>query len=401
MRSVLVILGIAVAAAGIFFLGYIPHMQRANAVEAATKEISGSAPRVLVTEVKRAKNEEVLELPGTLDSRRETPIYARAEGYIKKRYVGFGDLVKEGQVLVEIDAPEVERQYETAKAQLAQRRAALVQAEAAKAQALANRKIAEATNERWRQLVAQGVISKQDGDEKQAALEARVADVSAAEANIAAAKENITAAEAELNRLAEVKKFEKVVAPFDGVITARSCEVGNLITPSAIASGKELFAMAQVNNLRILLDLPEVYVPRVAVNQPAVLDVAPFPAEEFHGRVSRLSNSVKEGSQTMTIEILVDDKSNRLRPGMFTKVKLVGTRRLPPLEVPGDSLVSRNDGTYVALLLPNSKVHFQKVQLGRDFGGTTEILSGLREQDKVILSPNDDIREGVTVKPVR
>jgi membrane fusion protein, multidrug efflux system len=399
MRQVLILLGVLALGGGLFYLGYQPRQEKKASVQAATAE--AGMVRVRVVNAQPAKNEDALELPGTLDSRKESPIFARAEGYIKTRLVGFGDRVRQGQLLVEIDSPEIERQFQLAQARLKQAEATVAQAEAQKQQATANLKIAEATNLRWKQLVKEGVISKQEGEEKLATQEARSADLVAADANITVIKESIRAQEAEVARLAEIRSFQRVVAPFDGVITARSCEVGNLITPGALAAGLQLFKIAQVSNLRVLIDLPEVYVPRVAVNQPAELRSQTFPGEVFNGFVSRISNELDRTSRTMTIEVLVEDKKDRLRPGMFTQVRLVGTRRTPALVVPGDAIVTRPDGSYLAIVRPGNKVKMQKVNLGRDFGAESEVLQGLEPGDNIILSPGDDVREGVSVQMVK
>lgn len=397
MRQVLVIVGVLAAGAGLFYMGYVPRQKQQQAVEASTREVG--VLKVRAVRVKPGKQEEALELPGSFDSRKESPIYARAEGYIKSRFVGFGDAVKQGQVLVEIDSPEIERQYQTAKARLSQAEAALKQAEASKLQAIANREIAHTTEQRWKKLVSEGVISRQEGDEKVAQLAAREADVQAAEASINVARESIEAQKAELARLSEIRGFQKVTAPFDGVITARSCEVGNLITPGALAAGRELFKISQVNSLRVLIDVPEVYVPRLKVNQKSELRVQSYPAEVFDGFVSRISNEVDKASRTMTIEVLVEDPGKKLRPGMYTQVRLIGTRREAQLVVPGDALVTRPDGTYIAVVQRDKKVKFRKVRIGRDFGAESEVIEGLQEGELIVVSPSDDVRDGVSVEP--
>jgi RND family efflux transporter MFP subunit len=399
MRQILVILGVMALGGGLFWLGYGPRLKREVTVRAAT-EGAPAALKVRIDKVKAGKAEEDLELPGTLDSRKESPVYARAEGYIRARLVGFGDRVKAGQVLVEIDSPEIEREYQRAKAALSQARAALPQAEAALKQAVANRKIAAATYERWQRLVAEGVISKQEGEEREAALEARLADVAAAEAAMVVAREAIDVREAELKRVEETRAFQKVTAPFDGVITARSCEVGNLITPGALAAGRELFKISQISNIRVLIDVPEIYVPRVRAGQKAELRFQGYPGEAFPGAVSRISNEVDRESRTMTIEVLTEDPKDRLRPGMYAQVRLVGTRRDPAVVVPGDAIVTRQDGLYVAAVR-GGKVKFQKIAPGRDLGAEVEVLGGLKEGDAVVVSPSDEVREGVAVEGVR
>jgi RND family efflux transporter MFP subunit len=384
--------------AGLFALGYFPRKHREGITLAAADQERTSLPVVTVARVERAKTNSVLQLPGNVQAIGETPVYARAEGYITKRHVDIGDRVTKGQVLVEIEAPEIEQQLRQAKARVAQTQASLKQAQANLMQSAANLKLAEQTVKRWSDLVKNGILSKQEGDEKQAILEARQADQHSAQANIGVAEENIRAAEAEVRRLEEVKGFEKVTAPFDGVITVRNCAVGNLITPSAIASGRELFRLADNSRLRVFVNVPEVFVPAIRVGQVAELSLQEYPGRVFRGSVARLANALDNTSRTMVTEIQVVNEKNALLPGMFAQVRMTNVRRDPPLVIPGDTLLGRTEGPMVAIVQAGDSVHFQKIEVGRDYGAQVEVLHGLNGSETLIVNPGDEIREGTKVR---
>lgn len=395
-KPILFALALAMALAGLFLAGYLPRQKRTAGLNAEAKEERESLPIVSVVQVKRSPAASELLLPGNIEPITEASILARAEGYLRRRYVDIGDRVKAGQLLAELDAPELEQQVSQARANVSQTKAALAQVEAGLTQIQANLKLAEVTAERWNTLVSRGVFSKQEGDEKRTVLEARRADVQAQQANVNAARENVRASEANLERLLELQGYTKVKAPFTGVVTARSVDVGALISNGG---NRELFRMAQTGQLRIRIAVPQANAPSVRVGETAELLVQEFPRRKFIGHITRTANSLDQNTRTLPVEVQLANPENALLPGMYAQVRLVMARVEPPLLIPGDALVVRSDGPQVAIVQPGQKAHYQKVEVGRDYGPETEIVSGLKGGEMVIVNPTDDVREGARVEP--
>jgi RND family efflux transporter MFP subunit len=381
---------------GLFAAGMLPRRARVAAITEEAREDRSSLPAVTVAKAAAATPSRELVLPGSAAAIGETPVYARAEGYIKTRRVDIGDAVRAGDVLVEIDSPELDQQIATAVARLDQLKAALGQTRAAEQQSLAQAKLAGITRERVSRLVAEGVVSKQEGDNVQASYEIRQADVAAARAAIAVAEQAIRTQESEIARLREIEKFKLVRAPWDGVVTVRNCAVGNLITPSAIAQGRELFRVADLRVLRVFVSLPQADVPDVHAGQAAEVTIAGT-ARTFRGRISRLSNSVDPATRTQLTEILVANDDRALLPGMYVQAKIETGRLKPLVLIPGDTLITRNDGSYVAIVDGGSKVQFQKIAIGRDLGSQVEVLSGLQGGESLVVNPGDAVKPGVPV----
>jgi len=312
--------------------------------------------------------------------------------------VDIGDRVAAGQVLAEIEVPDLDQQVHQARANLLQARAALAQSEANLVRAQSTEHLAQLTVERWKVLVARGVLAKQDGDQKEADYEVGVANRKAQEANVSAAQGSISAAEANLGRLLDLQGFEKITAPFAGLITARNFDVGALVASGGV-SGRELFPMAQIGVVRIFVDVPQSYAPFIRRGLAAVVTVQQLPARSFAGKVARTSQSLDPNTRTLLTEVDVPNQASLLLPGMYARVSLRTVSAEPPLLVPGDALVTRADGTRVAVVAEDGSVHFQKVSVGRDYGTETEVLSGLEGGELVIINPTDDVREGARVKP--
>lgn len=382
----------------LFARGYLPRAQRQAELLASVKELTSARPRVSVAAVRRAPVTSELLLPGDIQAIDETPVYARADGYLRRRLVDIGDRVEAGQLLAEIETPELDQQIRQARASLDQLRAALVQARANLAQARANLQLAEVTLKRWKALVEQGVLSAQDGDEKQSAYDARLADVGAGEANIKAAEANIQAGEANLQRLLELKSFQKVTAPFRGVITARNVDTGALITAGSSTSNRPMFRIAQIGTLRIYVDVPQTYVPSIQPGQAAQVLVQEFPRRSFAGKVARTANALDEKSHTLRTEVQAPNSDYALLPGMYSQVRFVLGQAHPPWRVPAEALVIRPDGVYVAVVRSDGSLHYQKVTLGRDYGTEVEVPTGLRGDERVVLNPTDDLAEGMAVE---
>jgi RND family efflux transporter MFP subunit len=390
---------LAVLAGVAFYVGYSPRKNRLEILEAEAKTHAEERLSVTVAKVKLSPPLRELTLPGNVSAIGETAIYARAEGYIKTRRVDIGDYVKKGDVLVEIDSPELDQQVRNAKARLEQLRAAAGQVRAAIEQSKATAKLAEINFKRSQQLVGEGIMPKADLDEKTAIFDARRADVLAQEANLKAAEESIQAQGAEVGRLEELLGFKRVTAPWDGIITQRNCAVGNLITPGAIAAGRDLFRLSDISRLRVFVSTPQMNVGDIRVGQKAIVKV-PEIGKQFAGSVARMSNALENQSRTMLTEVNVGNQGNTLLPGMYTQVTLETDTARRAVLIPGDTIVTRTEGIFVAVVAAGNKVRFQKVEVGRDYGAEVEALSGVAEGDSLIVNPSDDVKNGVVVKPM-
>ena len=388
-------LAIMLLIAGAFLAGYVPLQKRESVIRNQVREQEEALPRVEVTEVGRSASKSDLVLPGNIQAITEAPILARADGYIKARMVDIGDRVRAGQPLAEIEAPELKQQVLQAQANLQQTTAALDQAVANQRQGNANTELARVTAERWRTLTAKGAVSRQENDQYQAQYQAQVANLDALAKAVAAARSNIAAAQANLSRLNELQGYLIVKAPYEGVITMRNVDAGALVT----AGSTLLYRIAQVRTLRTYINVPQTYADSVRAGQPARLSVSNLPGRSFSGAVARAANALDPNSRTMLVEVQVPNPDGLLFPGMYADVTLVSTRSNPPILLPADALIVRADGTKVAVLRPDHIIHFQNVEVGRDYGDKIEVLSGLRPGDQVINNPSDVVQEGVRVSP--
>jgi len=279
---------------------------------------------------------------------------------------------------------------------VAQAKSVLAGAQDNLSQAQARLKLSQVTADRWKTLVQKGVVSRHESDQKDADLEVQQATVQSARSAIRAAEDNVHASEANLSRLREMQSFLKVTAPFDGIITARTIDVGALISAG---SGTPLFRMAQTGVLRITLDVPQSNAPFIKVGMPAEVTLQEMPGRTFRGRIARTANSLDLSTRTLPTEIQVDNQDGVLMPNMFAQVKLVQVGTTPMVLIPGDALIVRQAGTMVAVV-DGDRVRFQKVEVGRDNGTITEVRSGLQGDELVVVNPTDDVREGAQVKPV-
>ncbi|MGI8990463.1 MAG: efflux RND transporter periplasmic adaptor subunit [Bryobacteraceae bacterium] len=410
-------LGLLLLVGLLFLAGYLPRRNRGEKIDAEAQQEEENLPIVNVTKVKRSVPVSELILPGNITPLTEAYIYARASGYVKRRFVDIGDRVRAGQLLAEIDSPELAQQVQQARAGLGQSRAQLGQTQAALGQARSQLKLAAVTLERWNVLVGRGVLSKQEGDQKQADYENAEANVRAAEADVKAAQDNVGASEANLNRLIEMQGFTNVRAPFAGVITARNIDTGALISASGAGQGNsaggtaassangsqnsEMFRIAQIGTLRIMVNVPQSNAPAIHLGQQADIMLQEYSRRKFAGHVTRTASSLDQNSRTMLTEVQVANPDRLLLPGMYSQVRFTSTRENPPLLIPGDSLVTRGSGPQVAILLPGNKVHYQSVDIGRDYGTDIEVSSGLQGTEYVIVNPSDDAKEGATVRPAK
>ena len=399
IRALSILLLLGLLAGAVFYVGWAPRNARIQMIEAEAKSNAEERLAVTTTRVKMSKPVREIVLPGNVGAIGETPIYARAEGYIVTRKVDIGDVVKKGDLLVEIDSPELDQQLRTAKARLEQLRAAALQVKAAIDQAKATAKLAEVNFGRSKELVASGIVAKADLDEKTAVFDSRKADVKAQEANLQAADEAIRAQTAEVARVTQLFDFKRVTAPWDGIITQRNCAIGNLITPAAIAAGRDLFRLSDMSKLRVFVNVPQSNIGDIKVGQKAVVKVPELRAS-LTGSVIRTSNALENQSRTLLAEVNVVNPGRTMLPGMYTQVVIETSSARQLILVPGDTIVTRAEGIFVAVVGAGNKIQFRKIEVGRDFGTEVEAVSGLSEGDQVVVNPSDDVKNGVVVKPI-
>jgi RND family efflux transporter MFP subunit len=312
-----------------------------------------------------------LILPGNLQANYEAPIYARTSGYLKRWLVDIGAPVKAGQLLGEIESPEVESQLRQAQADLVT--------------AQANQKIASVTAERWRNLRASDSVSKQEADEKISVAASNDAQVQAARANV--------------QRLRELSGFQKIVAPFDGIVTARNTDIGQLIA-AGNNTGPELFRVADMRRLRLYVRVPQTYAAMMTPGLTAELVFPDRPGKVYSAKLDSTSSAIDLSTRTLLAQLSVDNSHNELLPGAYSEVhfKLPAGATSAAYKVPANVLLFRGDGMHVATVGDNGRVVMKAVTIGRDYGSDIEIVQGLAADDKVILSPPDSLTDGVDVR---
>jgi RND family efflux transporter MFP subunit len=379
-------------------LGAVPRLVRQREALAAVRESPILHPVVSVIHPQSGDPTSSLVLPGNIEPLYNASVYARTEGYIDHRNVDIGSKVRAGQVLAVISSPEVDQQLLQARATLAQSEASLQQAKAALEQSKANAELARLTKERDLPLGQEHAISQQIVDEAVQAHHAREADVAAAEANITAAQANVTANRANVARLVQLQGFEKVVAPFDGVITARNVERGDLVSTGSAGAGKPLFSIAQSGTLRIQIDVPQSEVVNIQNGQQASIAVKERLGREYTGMIVRTASLLDNAARTMLTEVQVDNRDGSLLPGMYAQVAFKLPAQRPSLLIPTSSLVIDQRGMRVATVQDNQRIQFVPVAVGRDLGTQVEILSGIRSTDVLVASPSDLLHDGQDVE---
>jgi multidrug efflux pump subunit AcrA (membrane-fusion protein) len=412
---------LALIVVGAWLGGYLPHKSQEAAAVAAAVEEKNSVPQVTTAVVRTAPADVDLLLPGSISSVSEASIFARAAGYVSKRYVDIGDHVKAGQLLAEIVAPDLDQQVAQARAQLAQAEQQLAQTRAALVQAEAQRDLAEANLKRYEGLVKDGAVARQDYETQVSADKSANALVLSQQASISAGEQNVNQAQANLSRVMALQEFKNVRSPLDGVVTLRNVDVGYLISSSGgslggspatqpgatanAANGNEMFRVAKLDRLRIYISVPQSSASAIRVGMPAVVLVTDLPGSEFPAKVTRTSNVLDTNTRTLLTEVELSSDGGKLMPGMYATVRFRNHRDHPPLLVRGDSLIANASGISAAVLQDAGnglkKVHLQKVQIGRDYGTETEIASGLRAGDITVQNPGDEVREGAIVLPAK
>jgi len=342
---------------------------RARALSEVTKETRDAAvPTVAVIAPERGAPRQEITLPGTLEAFTDAPIYARTNGYLRKRYVDIGAKVHAGQVLADIDTPEVDQQLEQARADLAT--------------AEANARLAQSTAERYRDLIKTDSVSRQDLDNANGSLEAKTTAVNSAKANV--------------KRLEQLHGFGTITAPFDGVITVRNVDVGALIDSGSNA--KELFHEAAVHRLRLFVNVPEIYSRAAVAGMTADLTLSEFPGRTFAGTLARTAQAIDVASRTLLTEIDVENAKGELLPGSYAEVHLKVSTDAATFKLPVNAVMFRTEGVQVALVDGNGRVTLQPITLGRDYGNAVEVVAGLTGSERIIVNPPDSIENGEIVR---
>ncbi|HEX4652056.1 MAG TPA: efflux RND transporter periplasmic adaptor subunit [Granulicella sp.] len=345
-------------------------LKRAAAERSLAKENKAMAiPDVAVTHPVTSGVSDELALPGNTQAFVDTPIYARTSGYLKSWYFDIGAHVRKGQLLAQIETPEVDQQLQSARADLKT--------------AQANLDLANTTSARYQNLLKTNSVSKQETDVAVSGAEARKATVDAAEANV--------------RRLEQLQGFEKVYAPFDGIITARNTDIGALIDAGQNSTPQELFHMTSVGKLRVFVAVPEAYSPDIKDGDTASLTLDEYPGQKFIGRVTRNSNAINLMSRTLNVEVDVDNPKGLLLPGAYVFVHFKVPIRTTALTIPSNALLFRAQGLQVATV-HDGTVHLQPITIGSDRGATVEISNGLQPTDEIVLNPSDSISEGQQVR---
>jgi RND family efflux transporter MFP subunit len=386
------VLGIIVAAA--IVAGVLPRLSRQKGLAAAAESVVERRPVVLVSAAHYGAQQDTVDLPADLVAMIESPIFARADGYLKARLVDYGWRVKSGQPMAELDTPELDQQISQARATLEQSQATLKELQSDIDLARANLELAKVTQERWLKLQQQGVVSKQDLDTRQADLAVKEATLRKAESALATAQNMIHANEASVKRLQELKSFSRITAPFDGVVTARDVDVGTLIN----AGTKELFKVAQIDPIRIFVSVPQAYVAAIAQGQTAEVRVQERPGQVWRAQVTGISPSLDPNSRAMLAILRTANPQGTLYPGMYAQVRLHVAQGKTALRIPGDALVMGKSGARVAVAGEDRVVHFRAVTVGQDLGSEIEVTSGLREGEMVVSNPTDAVTEGAAVE---
>lgn len=314
--------------------------------------------------------ESEIALPGNTQAFNDTPIYARTNGYLKKFFVDIGQRVKQGELMAIIETPEVDQQLQVAQADLKSSQADL--------------SLAEVTATRYQNLLKSDSVSKQETDVAVSGAAAKRASVEAAEANV--------------RRLQQLQSFERIYAPFSGIVTARNTDIGDLINAgSGSAQPKDLFRIAATGKLRVFVSVPEIYAPDIHDGDIATLTLDEYPGQQFVGRVARNSNAIDMASRTLNVEVDVDNSQGKLLPGAYVFVHFKLAQQQAKLSVPANALLFRSEGLRVAVVR-NGHVHLQPITIAKDNGSTLQVGAGLKPSDQIVLDPPDSLAEGQAVR---
>ena len=364
--SRLLIIGLPAALVALLVLGIL---SRLRAERALADEHASANPVVPVVTAAPTTAATLVTLPAAINAFQDTPIYARTTGYIATWNADIGDHVKSGQVLAVIDGPDLDQELNQAKAALEQARA--------------NLEIARISADRWKELGAQNAVAQQDVDQK-------LADYSAGKASVVAAQANV-------DRLTQLKDFQRIIAPYSGVVTARNAQVGALISAG---SGVEIYHVAQTDPLRVFVSIPQSYVRSVRIGLSVDVLVPEFPGRAFKGEIARFAGALDSATRTLNTEITLPNPKGELFPGMFGQVRFTFKPAQPAILLPSNAAIINASGTHVATVDASNRIRLVAVTFGRDFGTQIEVLTGLDAGARVVAAPRDSLTEGMEVTPV-
>ncbi len=365
-RKALMVVGLVLLV--LLLSGAISLISRLRAGHALAKETEVEAVATVVTTHPIAeKPDEELILPASLQAYEESPIYARTSGYLLRWYKDIGSRVNKGELLAEIDTPEVDQE--------------LSQARAARQQSSAQLELARISAERYKNLRKTDSVSQQETD-------TQTSGYAQAEANLAAADANV-------RRLEELESFKHVYAPFSGVLTKRNVDPGALI--NAGGAGTPMFTMARVDPLRVFVNVPQAYFPAIKNGMPAYVTLQEIAGQKFKATVTRTADAIDPQTRTLLTEVDVPNKDERLLPGSFGEVHFSPKIDVEKVTVPVNAMLFRQEGPRVAVVGPDKKVQLRPISIGRDYGTTLEILGGVSLQDEIIINPADSLEDGQTV----
>jgi RND family efflux transporter MFP subunit len=365
--GLLVVAGAVVALGFFIFSGINGRVKAESSLQHATEQAAIAS--VTVVQPKQASPTEEVTLPGATQPFVYSPVYARTNGYLVKWFHDIGARVKKGELLAVIDTPELDKQLEQARADL----------ESAKS----NLSLAKTTADRWQGLVKTRSVSQQSTDQAVDTHNAMQSSVNSSAANV--------------RRLEDLVSFEKVYAPFDGVITARNTDTGWLIDAGANSPGKELFQLAQTGTLRVFVAVPQVYSRAAQIGATATLTLDEFPNQTFRGKITRTSSSIDMASRTLNTEIDVDNPAGQLLPGAYVHVHLKLPTQARSLIIPSNTLLFRSEGLRVGVVR-NGQAQLTPISIGVDYGSTVQVTSGLNQADQVIINPSDSLIDGTPVR---
>ncbi|MBV9072084.1 MAG: efflux RND transporter periplasmic adaptor subunit [Acidobacteria bacterium] len=338
-----------------------------RALAAETERLA--VPTVSITHPKQEQNQEDLVLPASVQAYKESPIYARTNGYLLHWYRDIGSHVRKGELLADIDTPEVDQE--------------LMQARAARQQTQAQLGLAKSSAERWENLRKSDSVSQQEVDQQ-------VSTYQQAQANLAASEANV-------HRLEEMESFKHIYAPFSGVLTKRLIDVGALINAGNGGSNHELFDVAQVDPLRVYVNVPQTYSPLMQVGMKAYLLQGEYAGQKFEGKVVRTADAIDPSTRTLLTEIDVPNPTGKILPGAYAQVHFDAKVDAPRLTLPINTLLFRAEGPRAAVVGPDNKVHLRPIAIGRDYGSAVEVLSGVEMNDEVVMNPADSLEDGQPV----
>ena len=359
----------AIVAVAVVGLGIVSRVHSKNELTTWTQQ--QALRSVTVIHPAAADTNNVLTLPANLEAFNSAAIYARTTGYVQKWLVDIGDTVRSGQLLAILDAPEVEQQLVAARADLQT--------------ALANEQLSKATADRWKGLVEQGLVSKQENDEKQGDLAAKSAVSNAARANVA--------------QLQAMKDFTHLTAPFDGVVTSRSAQIGALVNAGSSAA-TPLFTIADVSHMRAYVRVPQVYSTQLHDGVTVQLELPEFPGRTFPATVTRSAGAIDPASGTLLVELQAANSEHALKPGAYAQADLQLNGVNNVVTLPASAIITGKNGTQVALVGADNKAVLREVTLGRDHGKVIDVIAGLKASDAVIDSPPDSLQNGDPVQPL-